>query len=369
MRSALLRRINVEPRGPLARVRPSRALKSRLSHTDVEFADAIPVPTWIVTPDGRLKYGNARWLDSVRAGARGLHAQTWADGFHPDDRARAVDALRTAAAKHQPFDVELRVREPDGTFRWSECIAGPRFTADGRVQDYVGLSCDTSAKHEAELAVTELASKVVGAQEEERRRIGSELHDDLGQQAALLAAKFDTVACDRRIPARQLRAGIADIRRNVQDLAVAIHNLSHQLHPAKLRLLGLVNTLEAMCRELAAQSGVHVRFTAHAVPPNMPEAIALCVFRVTQEALQNSLKHSGAREIDVTLAATAVQVTLCVSDNGRGFDPLTVETHGIGFLTMRERVELSGGTLRVKSAHAGGTTIEAALPLPPDELR
>jgi PAS domain S-box-containing protein len=368
MRSAMLHHTNVEARGPLARVRPGRPLRSRLAHVDAQFADAIPIPVWIITPEGRVSYGNARWLAIVGIGRDGSQRARWTDAFHPHDRTRAENVLRNAVAKRQPFEVEVRVHS-GGAYHWSACIGGPRFSAAGRLQDYVGLCCDTSVKRETELALTDLASKVVNAQEEERRRIGSELHDDLGQQAALLAAKFDTVVHGGSMPARQLRAGMAEIRRNVQDLAVAIHNLSHQLHPARLRLLGLEKTLEVLCRELSTQSRVHVRFHAHGVPPCVPESIALCAFRVTQEALQNALKHSGAGEIDVALAGSGSHLTLRVRDNGRGFAPVTADTHGIGLLTMRERVVISGGTLRVESANPSGTTIEATLPLEHDDVR
>jgi signal transduction histidine kinase len=137
--------------------------------------------------------------------------------------------------------------------------------------------------------------------------------------------------------------------------------LSHQLHPAKLRLLGLVQTLDGLCRELSQQAGVDVRFLGNGIPPEVPEPTALCIFRVAQEALQNALKHSGASRIEVSLAAEASGLTLCVADNGRGFDPLAAEGRGIGFLTMRERVELSGGTFHIDGG-SGGTTICATLP-------
>ena len=100
-----------------------------------------------------------------------------------------------------------------------------------------------------------------------------------------------------------------------------MHSLSHRLHPAKLRLLGLIPTLAALCRDVSAQSGVHVRFEPAEITEEIPGSISLCVFRVTQEALQNAVKHSGARRVQVTLTKAPRKLTLRVADNGKGFDP------------------------------------------------
>ena len=127
-------------------------------------------------------------------------------------------------------------------------------------------SAAISAPAARESSLRETASKLVSAQEADRSHIGRELHDDLGQRAALLAAQLVTLA---RLP--RVRGAASRTRRragvSVQDLAVAIHNLSHQLHPAKLRLLGLVNTLEALCRDVSKENALKVRFHAKGVGP------------------------------------------------------------------------------------------------------
>ena len=201
-----------------------------------------------------------------------------------------------------------------------------------------------------------MTSRLITAQENERIRIGRELHDDLGQQAALLAVKLDELSGNARISAARLRAGVADAERLLHELAISIHELSHQLHPAKLKLLGLVATLEGVCRDSGAS------FTAAGVPADVPEQTALCVYRVTQEALQNAAKHSGAKQIRVRLDGAGTHLALRVSDNGCGFDPASSDRAGIGLVTMHERVELSGGRLRIHTALGSGTIIEATVP-------
>ena len=144
-------------------------------------------------------------------------------------------------------------------------------------------------------------------------------------------------------------------------LSADLRHLSHELHPPKLKLLGLVRTLESLCRNLSKPKGPTVAFTADPIPSAVPERISLCLCRVAQEALQNAVKHSGARQIAVGLTAADHELTLRISDDGRGFDPFA-SSAGIGLVNMRERVELNGGRLSIQTSASGGTTIEALLP-------
>jgi signal transduction histidine kinase len=203
----------------------------------------------------------------------------------------------------------------------------------------------------------------VAAQEAERSRIGRELHDDLGQQIALLGAKLGGLIADYNERRGAVRAGLQEARIRVDELAKNVHNLSHELHPAKLRILGLVQTLEILCRDLAAESGLSINFDADGMRGDVVEDIAVCLFRVTQESLQNALKHSSANVIDVHLSSSPSHITLRVTDDGKGFAPLASQWAGLGLLTMRERVELQGGLLRVETGSTRGTMIEATVPL------
>lgn len=209
----------------------------------------------------------------------------------------------------------------------------------------------------------DVTSRLVAAQEDEITRIGRELHDDLGQQAALLAVKLEVLAGNPRLSAARLRAGVADAERMLHELATSIHELAHRLHPARLTLLGLVATMESLCRQVSRESGARVAFNAFDVPATVPEHVALCAFRVAQEALHNAVKHSGAEDINVQLRLTGGCLTLRISDTGNGFDLNAPNRAGIGLVTMHERVELSGGQLKISTARSAGTIIEARIPL------
>jgi PAS domain S-box-containing protein len=332
-----------------------------------EIADALPLPIWMVAADGTFIDGNSRWLSAATGNGRhSAHPMRWTDAFHPEDRRRAKAALRMAVERQERFELELRLRGSDGTLQWVACIGAPHRAANGSIVRYVGFCVDVSAKRRAESAVNQIAAKLVAAQEAERSRIARELHDDLGQQIALLASKMDALKRSYSRSHGRAHAILLEACHDLQEMATTVHNLSHELHPAKLKLLGLVQTLRALCRDLTAESNAQIRFDAPTVPPDIDDGAALCLFRVAQEALQNCVKHSGARAIEVQMTGDADVLVLQIRDDGAGFDPLVHRSAGLGLLTMRERVELVGGTLLVDTMLEHGTTIEVRLPMKRD---
>jgi signal transduction histidine kinase len=324
--------------------------------------DSVPLPIWVAAPDGRLLHGNEHWMDATRGHGAGPDNGHWTTAFHPGDRNQAAKAFHDAATRGVPFEIEARLMTVDGAYRWSACRAAPQYAADGSIASYVGACWDTSARRRMESSFRKLAAKLVAAQEAERSRIARDLHDDLGQQLAVLSLRLETLARDGSQP-EMLKRDVAAAHAALQEIAAGVHALSHQLHPAKLRLLGLVQTLHTLCRDLSAKSGIRIRWRTRGVQPDVGEDVGLCVFRVAQEALRNAVKHSGATTIDVSLVATSSTITLRISDNGAGLDPLASPTAGLGLQTMRERVDLIGGVLSVKGVRPHGTAVRADIPL------
>lgn len=348
-------------------VTPRRIMQLARRHGDDLFrrlADTLPVPVCMLATGGTLLFANQQWIEAAGGpGGQAGISSDWTEALHPDDRSRATSAFRSAVANDRGFHIEVRLNAADASFRWSECMAAPMYDSEGKLERLVVIGRDISAKRRAEASIVRIGARLVAAQENERSRIARELHDDLGQQVALLASRLD-VAVRPDASRKRARAELSAARRTLQDLATAVHNLSHELHPAKLKLLGLGLTLEALCRDVAAESGVPIAFDRSGIPPDVPEDAALCIFRVTQEALRNAVKHSAARNIAISVAWTPSRLTLRIADDGSGFDPLASPSTGLGMLTMRERVELVGGRLTVETAQGQGTLIEAALPIP-----
>ncbi|MBP1634484.1 MAG: hypothetical protein H6Q10_1058 [Acidobacteria bacterium] len=205
---------------------------------------------------------------------------------------------------------------------------------------------------------------LIRAQEDERRRIARELHDDVQQRLALLAMELDGLALGRPVmEGHDLAARARDLWRQTVEISTEIHRLSCRLHPSKLESLGLLATLQGYCRELS-QHGLRVAFAHDGVPDPVPADAALCVFRVVQECLQNVLKHGAVGDARLTMAGDDGTLRVTVSDAGRGFD-VEAAGHrgGLGLISMRERLHLAGGAMTVRSRPGGGTTIDFHVPL------
>lgn len=218
---------------------------------------------------------------------------------------------------------------------------------------------------ESESAAHELSGRLIHTQEEERSRIARDLHDDFNQRLSLLSVEIDMLA---RNASATDSAKLQQLGEHARELSSDVHRLAYQLHPAKLDQLGLVAAMSGLCRDVAKQSGLKVDFIHANVPRNLPAGVGRCVFRVAQESLQNVVRHSGAKEARVELAALNGLVRLLVSDTGKGFDPDAARTSsGLGLLSMRERVRLSRGRIEIHSQPGQGTQVELTIPLPKEQ--
>ncbi len=207
--------------------------------------------------------------------------------------------------------------------------------------------------------IRDLGGRLLDAQETERSRIARELHDDISQQVALLSIDLEMLRNSARAEAERL-AGEAFTR--AQGIARSVHDLSHRLHPAKLRLIGLVAALKGLQHELSTPD-TSITFTYDQVPPALPPDITLCLFRVVQEALHNALKYSKAREISVHLAGESQRLVLTVADDGVGFDVDAAWGSGLGLISMRERLETIDGSFTIRSTPGSGTCLDVVVPL------
>lgn len=208
-----------------------------------------------------------------------------------------------------------------------------------------------------------LAGRLIKAQEDERRRIARELHDDFSQRLALLSVELDLLASAPPDAPSSGPGRLGEMATHVRDLSSEVHRMAYELHPAKLDQLGLVAAARAFARELSQQSGVRVGFEPGTVPRELPSEVALGLYRILQEALQNTIRHSGAAEAVVELRAEPDRILLTVSDTGSGFDVERARREGgLGLSSMQERVRLLHGTLAVTSAPGQGTRIEVSVP-------
>jgi signal transduction histidine kinase len=160
----------------------------------------------------------------------------------------------------------------------------------------------------------------------------------------------------------QVRRIVRDAQKRVKGLLKSVHDLSHRLHPANLRLVGLVSALSQLQRDLS-RPGITITVFSENVAPILPDEVALCLFRIAQEAMQNAIKYSGAPNIRVQLQGETQRITLRIIDDGDGFDVASAAGKGLGLLSMHERAQSVGGTLKIVSRKNAGTRVQASVPL------
>jgi signal transduction histidine kinase len=215
----------------------------------------------------------------------------------------------------------------------------------------------------AEVALSTMSQRLIEAQEEERARVASDLRDGLAQQMAALSMQLHSVA--RVLPTgTSEHAHLQQARDQVADLSHAVTAISDRLYSSSLDLVGLVGAAAGFCRELSEQEHLKIDFCHHGIPVDLRKDVALCLFRVLQEALTNALKHSRSQEFQVSLRGGVNEIDLIVHDSGIGFVPeRIVSGRGLGLTSMTERLKHVNGKLSIDSNPGNGTTMHARVPL------
>jgi PAS domain S-box-containing protein len=322
--------------------------------------DAADIGLWIQDIAQNTIWGSEKWRELFGFGlSEPLEFHTILNRLHPDDRegVHQTHAMAVAGADGGRYQTEYRLMLPDGATRWISSLGRVERDATGRPVRIRGTSREVTVQKRAELAVRNLSGRLLSAQEEERRRIARELHDNLGQQIALLAIEIEQVAMT------SVAGSLRQIGARTAEISSEIHNLSHRLHSVKLEALGLAVAVQGHCRELRGQ-GLQVTSLVENVPGGLSHEVALCLFRVVQEGLNNVIKHSGAGEARVSLRGTSDALLLSIADSGRGFDESDAFGRvGLGLASIVERLRLIGGEVTIRSKPGRGTTIDARVPL------
>jgi signal transduction histidine kinase len=243
-------------------------------------------------------------------------------------------------------------------------LVGDIFTnALARKRADEALSAKEQLLRQAKNGLRQLNTKLLVSQEEERSRIAREMHDDWTQRLALLgidAAKLENQLGTQTDALPLVRA----MRERLVSLAENVHELSRQLHPSIIQDLGLAEALRSECASFTRREKITVDYLAENLPANLPNDIALCIYRVAQESLRNVAKHAAVSKVSLKLVATGRELRLHVSDEGVGFQTDNGSSQpGIGLSSMEERVHLINGSFVIKSELGRGTTVEVRVPL------
>ena len=331
-------------------------------------ANTAPVMIWTAGTDRNCSYVNKTWLDFTGRPLEAELGDGWVEGVHPDDSNRCLQTYTEAFNRRESFEMHYRVRRRDGEYRWVLGYGVPRFNPDGTFAGYIGSCVDITERKHAEESLATIGRRLIEAHEAERTWIGRELHDDINQRLALLAIELDRWS--QHASTNELTEQVRHARARITEIAEDVQGLSHRLHSSKLDYLGLTTAAKSLCRELSEKTKVEIVFEHAGIPHTLSKEVSLCLFRVLQEGLQNAVKHSGVRSFTVDLQGTEESIELTVADFGNGFAEQEACTgHGLGLISMRERLQLVHGELSVKSQPGAGTTIRARVPLKTDEYR
>jgi PAS domain S-box-containing protein len=226
------------------------------------------------------------------------------------------------------------------------------------------LVAELEERTRAEHQVRGLSNRLITAQEEERKSIARELHDDLSQQIATLSLSLSNLRRDLPEPSLEAQNQIEDLHGRILRLADGIRHLARKLHPAVLEYSGIAAALQAYGTEFGAVTGIEISVEAYGMFEDVPGPVGICLYRLAQEALQNVAKHSKAPSATVRIERYTHFISLVIKDSGVGFQPdSTGAARGLGLVSMSERVRLVSGTLTILSAPGQGTTLLVSVPL------
>jgi len=297
---------------------------------------------------------------------------------HPDDIPQVRDKLfsLTNQPEGSVVEFEFRMWRRDGQLRWLNSRA-TAFEKDpsGNVVAVVGTTQDVTERKQIEEKLLQhdrllertrdelrrLTGRLMRQEEELGKILARELHDDVTQRLVGLSLELARLA---RLAPPPLASQLENLQEQVAELSDSLRNLAYRLHPATLDQLGLKTALELECRDFSRRLRIPVDFIAEDLPEELPDTVALCLYRVVQESLRNVARHAQAQAVLVRLARRRNRIVLQVQDDGKGFDmDSAIFRRGLGLTSMSERVRMARGQFFIRSRPGDGTLIQVVLPL------
>ena len=323
------------------------------------FVKNVPGGVAMLDRDMRYLQVSDRWCTDYGVAASKALGRSHYDLF-PDIPERWKEVHRRALGGERFREDEDRWDRPGGT-TWVRWEILPWTTASGSVGGILIFAEDITQRKKMEDAVSDVSRKLIQSQEQERARIGRELHDDINQRLAMLGVELQRLQGD---PSR-VEECVQELRQQTAEISNDVQALSHELHSSKLDYLGVIAGIKSWCKEFAERQGLEVEFTTD-VANAIPSEIGVTLFRILQEAFHNAVKHSGVKRIEVRLREQSDKIHLEIGDAGRGFEIETAKQGGgVGLASMEERVRLVRGTIRIDSQPQRGTHIHVQIPLKP----
>jgi PAS domain S-box-containing protein len=331
-----------------------------------QLFEEAPVGIALQDGQGNLLLVNPAWCSMFGYEVNEIEGRSYFDFISAEGKeADYRGLLDLAGGLIETYRTERRFKCKNGQFVWGRlncALLGSNFGGTAVVVTMIeDITRRKQSEEELQVAhdeLRQLTGRLIRAHEEERERVGRELHDDIGQRLSMHVFNLDTLS-QRLSKASPLRARLLQVLQQGDELCSDIHGLSHRLHSTKLHVLGLGATLRELCRQYSKQHALKIELKISDDLGPIDQDAALCFYRVAQEGLNNVVRHSGSQQVSLTLSRNCDLLHLQIQDFGSGFDP-NVAASGLGLASMRERLRMIGGTLLVKSPPGWGTAIIAS---------
>jgi PAS domain S-box-containing protein len=352
-----------------------KRLDSAVRQRELELKTLLDnVPDGIVRLDRDIRY---RFVNAVVLKVSGLARKSFLgktprEAGMPEHLAKLwTTTVRRVFRTGIPELIEFAYPGPRQVTEW-EALDIPEPAPDGSVESVLCIMREVTEKKRLEAIsksqhheLQALAARLLTAQEDERRRVSRELHDQLCQRLASLSIDIGELASGPAPPEVERLQRLRTLQERVVEASEQARHLAYELHPSVLDDLGLAAALRTLCTEVATQWNVRVSFTHARLPGVLSREIAACLYRIAQEALQNAVKHSSAGTVRVALSANRRMVRLSVRDDGAGFDTQAARAcGGLGLIAMEERARVVNGEFSMQSRKGRGTQVGVIIPTP-----
>lgn len=342
-----------------------------ISESETRFrlmADSAPVMIWVTNEKDETIYYNQVWLDFRGQSLDEELRQRWENKVHPDDVPNAVKQYYMAVVHHQPFTIEYRLQKKDGSYNWVIDRGSPRFLEDGSFMGYTGVCFNIQDRKEVEARLLNIEvekQKLITAagikgQEKEREEIGRELHDNVNQLISSAKLYMEVVKRDPVENSELIGRSIDTLNLAIQE----IRRLSKNLNPPSLGNLGINEAIEELIEDVHLSGKLLISFSpCRDAEKFIGAEVALTVYRMAQEQVNNILKHAEAKNASITLSIEGGRLILTVTDNGKGFDT-SLRRKGVGLTNITNRSLLHNGSVEVISSSGNGCTLKVCIPVP-----
>ncbi|MDZ4403981.1 PAS domain-containing protein [Prosthecobacter sp.] len=359
------------------------------------MAEMVPVFIYTATPAGETDYVNQRLIHYTCLTAEQLLGHGWVQALHPDDREEAVEGWREAVEAGTSYQCDFRIRAANGTYRWFQNIAQPVTDEHGSIEKWFGSCADiddlmrvqsdlTAANERLEERVARRTDQLVEANreleheferrqrlenemleisEQERHTLGQDLHDGVCQHlsgVAMMAATLGDV-CEQKYDS-ETATKLKEITKLIHSASDQARNVARSLHPVDVDANGLAVALRDLAARYAAPGKTKCRFLCSEPVPIHDNKVAMCLYRIVQDAVINATRHMAARRIIIHLGFREQCIMLSVSDDGSSI-PESEDSHPVlGLKLMRHRASSIGATLTIEGRGGGGTVVKCSLP-------